>query len=358
MSDEDFMRRAIELAERGRFSVMPYPLVGCVLVRNGEIIAEGWHDHLGGLHAEQMAIADAEVRGVETQGSTAYVTLEPCNHFGRTPPCSEALMWAGINKVIIGTSDPNPTVRGGGLEALNKEGIDVKIGVLEKECNQQMSAFMHWCKNKRPHVLLKAATDCNGRIDGDPEMPAIRFSSKESLDLVQNLRRDSMAIIVGVNTIIRDNPRLTVRGDNLPEVNNIPKRIVIDPNNRIPQNCYVMIEPDAETYLINTKKFDKSKDMKHVTRIILPSESGEIDIKKILDCLGDLEIQTLLVEGGLNTWKRFLDSNLVNSAHLCVSEIILSGESESYFTNVDLENAGLNIIQKFNSGTDKISRWE
>ena len=167
-----------------------------------------------------------------------------------------------------------------------------------------------------------------------------------------------MAIIVGVNTIIRDNPRLTVRGDNLPEVNNIPKRIVIDPNNRIPQNCYVMIEPDAETYLINTKKFDKSKDMKHVTRIILPSESGEIDIKKILDCLGDLEIQTLLVEGGLNTWKRFLDSNLVNSAHLCVSEIILSGESESYFTNVDLENAGLNIIQKFNSGTDKISRWE
>ena len=358
MSDEDFMRRAIELAERGRYSVMPNPLVGCVLVRNGEIIAEGWHDHLGGLHAEQMAIADAEVRGVETQGSTAYVTLEPCNHFGRTPPCSEALMWAGIKKVIIGTSDPNPTVRGGGLEALHKEGIDVKIGVLENECNQQMSAFMHWCRNKRPHVLLKAATDFNGRIDGDPEKPAIRFSSKESLDLVQNLRRDSMAILVGVNTVIRDNPRLTIRGDNTSKIDNIPKRIVIDPNNRIPHDCHLMTESDAETYLINTKKFDASKDMKHVNRIILPSENGEIDVEKILDCLGDLEIQTLLVEGGLNTWKRFLDSNLVNSAHLCVSQKILPGESEAYFTNVDLENAGLKIVEKIHLGIDDISRWE
>jgi diaminohydroxyphosphoribosylaminopyrimidine deaminase/5-amino-6-(5-phosphoribosylamino)uracil reductase len=221
-----------------------------------------------------------------------------------------------------------------------------------------MSAFMHWCKNRRPHVLLKAATDSNGRIDGDPEKPAIRFSSKESLELVQNLRRDAMAILVGVNTVIRDNPRLTVRGDNLPQVDNIPKRIVIDPNNRIPQDSHLMTESDAETYLINTKKYDTSKDMNHVNRIILPSENGEINVEKILDCLGDLEIQTLLVEGGLNTWKRFLDSNLVNSAHLCVSKKILPGKSEAYFTNVNLENAGLKIVEKINLGTDKISRWE
>ena len=109
MQDEDFMRRAIELAEKGRFSVRPNPLVGCVLVRDGKIIAEGWHDHLGGLHAEQMAIADAESRGVETQGSVAYVTLEPCNHFGRTPPCSEALMWAGVKKAVSYTHLTLPT---------------------------------------------------------------------------------------------------------------------------------------------------------------------------------------------------------------------------------------------------------
>ena len=202
MQDEFFMRQAIKLAEKGRFAVRPNPLVGCVLVRDGKIIAEGWHDHLGGLHAEQMAIADAEARGVETQGSIAYVTLEPCNHFGRTPPCSEALMWAGVKKVIIGVADPNPTVRGGGIEALSKEGIEVEIGVLEKECYEQMSGFMHWCEHRRPHVLLKAATDSNGRIDGDPGKPAVRFSTKKSLEMVHEIRRDSMAIIVGVNTCL------------------------------------------------------------------------------------------------------------------------------------------------------------
>ena len=144
MTDEaEFMRRAIELAERGRHRVMPNPLVGCVLVRDGKIIAEGWHDHLGGLHAEQMAIADAEAKGVETQGSTAYVTLEPCNHFGRTPPCTEALLWAGVKKVIIGADDPNPTVRGEGAGVLLKSQVEVESGLLAEECCEQMSEFMH-----------------------------------------------------------------------------------------------------------------------------------------------------------------------------------------------------------------------
>ena len=121
MSGEDLhMRRAIDFAERGRHQVMPNPLVGCVLVRDGQIVAEGWHDHVGGLHAEQMAIADAESRGVATQGTTAYVTLEPCNHFGRTPPCTESLLWAGVERVVIGALDPNPTVRGDGAVALRE----------------------------------------------------------------------------------------------------------------------------------------------------------------------------------------------------------------------------------------------
>ena len=118
---EQYMRRAIELAEKGRHRVMPNPLVGCVLVRDEEIVAEGWHDHLGGLHAEQMAIADAESKGISTRGATAYVTLEPCNHFGRTPPCTESLLWAGVEKIVIGAMDPNPTVRGGGCGSLDKK---------------------------------------------------------------------------------------------------------------------------------------------------------------------------------------------------------------------------------------------
>ena len=130
---ESHMRRAIELAERGRHRVMPNPLVGCVLIRDGEVLAEGWHDHIGGLHAEQMAIADAESKGVATQGTTAFVTLEPCNHFGRTPPCTESLLWAGVETVVIGALDPNPTVRGDGADALRRNGVRVVTGVLEEE---------------------------------------------------------------------------------------------------------------------------------------------------------------------------------------------------------------------------------
>ena len=357
MQDEFFMRRAIELAEKGRFAVRPNPLVGCVLVRDGGIIAEGWHDHLGGLHAEQMAIADAEARGVETQGSIAYVTLEPCNHFGRTPPCSEALMWAGVKKVIIGVADPNPTVRGGGVDALSKEGIEVEIGLLEEECYAQMSAFMHWCEHRTPHVLLKAATDNNGRIDGDPGKPAVRFSTKKALEMVHEIRRDSMAIIVGVNTVIRDDPKLTVRGKK-GSADIVPKRVVIDPNNRIPIDCQLMTTPDAETYLINAKKYDKTKDKSHVNRIVLPTENGDIDVKKILHCLGDLEVQTLLVEGGLETWKRFLEQKLVDSAHLCISNIELDAQNEDYFYKSHLEEAGLVLKEEITLGNDIITKWE
>ena len=157
-NDEKFMQYAIDIANKGKFRVMPNPLVGCVLVKNEEVIAEGWHDHIGGLHAEQMAIADAEARGISLQGATAYITLEPCNHFGRTPPCTESLLWAGIKKVVIGALDPNPTVRGGGLDVLQNEGFDFKTGILKESCEEQMGPFMHWCRNRRPLVTLKAAT--------------------------------------------------------------------------------------------------------------------------------------------------------------------------------------------------------
>ena len=145
---EQYMRRAIELAERGRHRVMPNPLVGCILVREDKVVAEGWHDHIGGLHAEQMAIADAESKGVATRGTTAYVTLEPCNHFGRTPPCTEALLWAGVSKVVIGAMDPNPTVRGDGARTLEESGVEVVTGVLEDECERQMEEFIHWCRER------------------------------------------------------------------------------------------------------------------------------------------------------------------------------------------------------------------
>tara|TARA_B100000767_G_C19739611_1_gene525538 strand:+ start:82 stop:1164 length:1083 start_codon:yes stop_codon:yes gene_type:complete len=354
-NDEEFMQYAIDIANKGKFRVMPNPLVGCVLVKNKEVIAEGWHDHIGGLHAEQMAIADAEARGISLQGATAYITLEPCNHFGRTPPCTEALLWAGIKKVIIGALDPNPTVRGGGLQVLENEGFEFKTGVLKDSCEEQMENFMHWCKFRKPLVTLKAATDKNGRIDTDHDVPARRFSNNVSLNLVHELRAESMAILVGIETVIRDNPSLTVRGPDIGPRER-PTRIVIDPNNRIPNSSKLMNDGLAPTLLIQLAEFDKSKDKGHVERVVI-SDSREIEISKILDMLGDRKIQSLLVEGGGNTWGRFLKSGFVNKAHLCVSDMELGGESDILFGENELKNAGLEIIKDISVESDRITLW-
>lgn len=357
--EAEFMRRAIELAERGRHRVMPNPLVGCVLVRDGEVIAEGWHDHLGGLHAEQMAIADSEAKGVATQGSTAYVTLEPCNHFGRTPPCTEALLWAGVKRVVIGALDPNPTVRGDGADALRIAGVEVENGLLAAECEAQMGEFMHWCEHIRPQVLLKAAIDANGRVDCDPAEPAQRFSSAESLEIVHALRADSMAILVGVDTVVRDDPSLTVRGPDIGP-RTPPVRVVIDPNGRTPSDSKLLTDGAAPTLLIHADGFDASTlsaaDADHVERVVLAAPGGQIPVARILQFLGDRGIQSLLVEGGPNTWRRFLEAEAVDRAHLCQSPVELTGKGAT-FGAADLEAAGLSRDREIEVGGDTISHW-
>jgi len=349
------MRLALDLGSRGGYKVMPNPRVGCVLVRDGEVIAEGWHDHIGGLHAEQMAIADAESRGVETQGSTAYVTLEPCNHFGRTPPCTEALLWAGIERVVIGALDPNPTVRGDGANSLIENGVSVSTGSLEDECMEQMAPFMHWCDKRRPMVLLKAATDCNGNTDCDSSIESSRFTSEESLRLAHDLRADSMAILVGINTVIRDDPALTVRGPDIGPREQ-PLRVIIDPKCRIPLDCKVMSDGEALTLLIHAVEPDDNIDPSHVERIIL-SEPGEIPVSKILDMLGDRGIQSVLIEGGSDTWKRFLKEGGVDFAQICKSPLELVG-GRLPFNEELLVESGLVKYEEFESSGDVITRWK
>ena len=351
------MRRALELAERGRGRVVPNPPVGCVLVSDGAIIAEGWHDHIGGLHAEQMAIADAEVRGIPTTGSTAYITLEPCNHFGRTPPCTEALLWAGITHVVIGAADPNPTVRGGGTAVLRAEGVEVEEGLLQDECEQQMLEFMHWCRSKRPYVLLKAAIDSHGRIDGDSELPAERFSSEASLELVHELRAGLMAVLVGINTVIRDDPSLTVRGPDIGPREQ-PLRVVIDPNCRIPSDCTLMRDGAAPTLVIHCTEPSVLVDAPHVERVVLVDDDGDISVARILDMLGDRGVQSLMVEGGADTWRRFLAEEVVDRAHLCRSPFELSGDNGITFSESELSAAGLSRISVADVDGDEVSSWQ
>ncbi len=325
-AQHEYMRRAIEVAEKGRGQVRPNPLVGCVLVKNDEIIAEGWHDHLGGLHAEQMAIHDAEEKGHNTNGSVAYVTLEPCNHFGRTPPCTEALLWAGIGKVVIAHGDPNPIVRGNGISVLEEAGIEVESGLLEKDAAMQMREFLHWCQYRRPFVTVKVAVDANGSVD-DLSKAAGRFTSDECLKEVHKLRKDCCAILVGANTVNRDNPSLNVR---LIETQRQPLRVIIDPNNRIDTNSNVLSD---------------GLETKHLTEDFrgLPAT---------LDMLGDLEIQRLLVEGGPDTINRFLEEGLVDEFILVQSDSThvdpVSADFDlSIFTQISEETWGKESVKIF-----------
>ena len=330
-AEEGFMRRALDVAERGRGRVSPNPLVGCVLVKEGQVIAEGWHDHLGGLHAEQMAIHDAEKNGFSPNGATAFVTLEPCNHFGRTPPCTEALMWAGVKEVIVAHPDPNPTVRGSGFEVLESAGIEVRFGLLEKEARSQMRPFMHWCTHRRPMVTVKMAVDCNGSVD-DRSAEAKRFTSEACLDRVHQLRKECDAILVGAETVERDDPTLTIRRV---ETDRQPLRIVIDPNNRINPSS-ALLQDGLETL--------------HMT-------SNFRGLEALLNQLGDREIQRLLVEGGPTTVQQFLQAGLVDEFFLVESSVEHIDPVPSKIDDSMLQQAGLVRGSNEQWGDETVQFW-
>jgi diaminohydroxyphosphoribosylaminopyrimidine deaminase/5-amino-6-(5-phosphoribosylamino)uracil reductase len=325
------MERALLVAERGRGKVSPNPLVGCVLVKNGTIIAEGWHDHLGGLHAEQMAIHDAEEKGNSPNGATAYVTLEPCNHFGRTPPCTEALMWAGVNEVVVAHADPNPTVRGNGCSVLNQAGIPTRTGLMESEAREQMRAFLHWCEHRRPLVTVKLALDANGSVD-DRAAESQRFTSMGCLEKVHELRRDCDAVLVGVETVNRDDPLLTVR---MVPTSRQPLRVVLDPNGRV--NPQATLLKDAEGVMLVQSDFT--------------------NLTSLLNQLGDQNIQRVLVEGGPSTVHRFLDEHLVDELFLVHSEAVHRQPVPSNLDHSVISKAGLHLADETVWGEERVEHF-
>jgi len=332
--DHAFMERALLVAERGRGKVSPNPLVGCVLVKNGVVIAEGWHDHLGGLHAEQMAIHDAEEKGNSPNGATAYVTLEPCNHFGRTPPCTEALMWAGVSEVVVAHRDPNPTVRGNGCSVLNNAGIPTRTGLMEGEAREQMRAFLHWCEHRRPLVTVKLAVDVNGSVD-DRAARAQRFTSTGCLEKVHELRRDCDAVLVGVETVNRDNPQLTVR---MVPATRQPLRIVLDPNGRVNPSASMLKEGED----------------------VMLVQSEFTNLHSLLNQLGDLNVQRLLVEGGPSTVHRFLKEALVDEVYLVHSKVEHTQPVPSNLDEAVLIKSGLSLEEETVWGDERVehyTRW-
>ena len=317
---ENYINRCIQLAKNGLGNTYPNPLVGCVIVHQDKIIGEGWHQKAGGYHAEVNAINSVMDKSLLDK-ATLYVSLEPCNHFGKTPPCSDLIISHQIPKVIIGTIDPYDEVAGKGVEKLKKQGCEVVVGVLAKECVELNKRFFNYHTKKRPYIILKWAETKDGFIDidrqvinGDEAKPNW-ITNQYSRQLVHKWRAEEQAIMIGTNTVINDNPKLDVRnwfGKN-------PIRIVIDKNLRTPDN-YRIFDGSVKTIMVT----EKEKDLTLNNLFFEQIDFSKNIAKKICKVLYKHEIQSVIIEGGSQTLQTFIDANLWDEAKIFVGEVAFS----------------------------------
>ncbi|WP_343711358.1 bifunctional diaminohydroxyphosphoribosylaminopyrimidine deaminase/5-amino-6-(5-phosphoribosylamino)uracil reductase RibD [Kosakonia radicincitans] len=315
MQDEMYMARALKLAQRGRFTTHPNPRVGCVIVNNGEIVGEGFHYRAGEPHAEVHALRMA---GERARGATAYVTLEPCSHHGRTPPCCEALIAAGVARVVAAMQDPNPQVAGRGLYRLQQEGIDVSHGLMMSEAEALNKGFLKRMRTGFPYVQLKLGASLDGRTamaSGESQW----ITSAQARRDVQRLRAQSHAILTSSATVLADDPSLTVRWEELdadsqalyPQENvRQPVRIVIDSQNRVTP-AHKLIGLPGETWFARTKADERSWPA-GVREIIVPEHHGHVDLVMLMMLLEKQQINSIWVEAGATLAGALLQAGLVD----------------------------------------------
>lgn len=303
------MHRALELASKGLGQVAPNPMVGCVIVCNGKIIAEGFHEQYGSAHAEPNAIKQASDELLKQ--STLYVTLEPCSHFGKTPPCADLIISKGIKKVVVGNLDTNPLVSGKGIQKLKEAGIEVEHGILDKECRALNKRFFTFYEKKRPYVILKWAQTQDGFISRWP-LPQDKqdnwITGKESKELVHQWRSQEQAILIGYNTLINDNPLLTTR---LAEGKN-PIRLVLSRTIDLPTDLNIFND-DAKTIIFNPLK-DEIKNNIEFVKIDWNKKAQEV-----LDYCFKNNISSIIIEGGTNTIYNFMNINAWDEAQVFVN---------------------------------------
>ena len=331
-ADEELMRRALRLAGKGYGATSPNPMVGAVIVREGEIVGEGWHQRAGEPHAEINAINSARRRGKEVRGATLYVTLEPCSTHGRTPPCTSAIIESGIGKVVVGATDPNVKHAGKGFRILREAGITVKIGLLHDQCLRLNEAFNHWIVHRRPFIICKCAMSLDGKIatnSGDSKW----ITGEKARAFGMRLRLGADAILAGVNTILRDDPALTLRS--YPGIRIPPwkkwRRIVLDPAGRIPESAKVLTDERAsQTSVVLSSEASPKKIRaleKLTTVLVAPGRGDKINLKWLSRRLGKEGITSLLVEGGGETHYNFLRQSLVNRIHFFYAPLIITGRN-------------------------------
>ena len=309
------MAEALRLARKGYGQTSPNPMVGAVLVKGRKILGRGWHRRAGLPHAEVEAL-----RGVDAQGATLYVTLEPCCTHGRTPPCTEAIIAAGVKQVVVATIDPNPRHRGKGLAALRRAGIKVMQGVLEGESVELNAAFNHWIVHRTPSVTVKAAMSLDGKIatrTGESKW----ITGEKSRTEAMRMRQSADAILVGVNTVIRDNPSLTVRG--IAGAKQNLRRIVLDSKARTPLNNKVVSDEFASLTTIVVGKAAPKERVKALGHRV--SVWTETSLKRLLARLGKENVTHLLVEGGGSVNASFFESHLVHRIAFFYAPKVIGG---------------------------------
>lgn len=319
--DEKYMDLALELAEKGKGYVNPNPMVGAVVVKDGEIVGRGWHKFYGGPHAEVYALDEA---GEKAEGATIYVTLEPCSHFGKTPPCAEKIKKMKIKKCVIACLDPNPIVAGRGKKILEEAGIEVVVGVKEKEAKELNKVFMKYITEKNPYLFLKCAITLDGKIATN-EKDSKWITNEKSREKVQFLRHEYMGIMVGINTLINDNPRLTARIEN--GVN--PFRIVVDPHLRTPlESNFVNMADDNKSIVITSKENEKNnkiKELENKNVKIIYMEGYDFSVHEILKKIGELKIDSVLLEGGSYLISKAFKENRIDGGEIFIAPKILGG---------------------------------
>jgi diaminohydroxyphosphoribosylaminopyrimidine deaminase/5-amino-6-(5-phosphoribosylamino)uracil reductase len=325
--DKQYMLQAIRLARRGLGKVSPNPMVGAVIVRSGHVIGRGYHHNFGGDHAEIDALKRAEE---EVSGSTLYVTLEPCRHQGKTPPCTDAIIKSKIARVVIGMLDPFPEMRGKSVDLLNRHGIKTKVGVLEDECRALNEVYLKYITTGLPFVTVKFAQTLDARI-ATAKGESRWISSPESLKLAHKLRARHDAVLAGVGTVLKDNPELTVRlvrGRN-------PTRVILDSKLRVPFDAKVLAnQKAARTLVAATPAADKARldalgKMGIEVLTIPPDATGRVDLKELLKTLAQRQVSSVLVEGGAETITSFLRIGLVDEVIAIIAPKIMGKGTET-----------------------------
>ena len=335
--NEKYMRMAIELAKRGAGAVNPNPMVGAVVVKNGEVIGRGYQKFFGGPHAEVYALEEA---GKEAEGATIYVTLEPCSHYGKTPPCAKKIIDMGIKKCFIRSSVPNPKVAGRGVAMLKETGIEVVENVLKEECDEVNQVFFKYIKTKIPYLFVKCGITLDGKIALSNGISKW-ITNSIAREKVQYYRNKFMGIMVGINTVLTDNPSLTARIEN--GVN--PFRIIVDPNLQIDENCKVVKNNEDEKTVIitsqknlftedaeNTEIQIKQKRLAEENKVKFIFIDGEkFSFRKMLEEIGKAGIDSILLEGGETLISLAFEENAIDGGEIFIANKILGDSSAKPF---------------------------